>query len=58
MPPVLLTGHHKNIAAFRHEEALKITAERRPDMYERYMELHPPAPPKKKRRRRTDEEQS
>ena len=55
---VLLTGHHKNIAAFRHEEALKITAERRPDMYERYMELHPPAPPKKKRRRRTDEEQS
>lgn len=58
VPPVLLTGHHKNIAAFRHEEALKITAERRPDMYERYMELHPPAPPKKKRRRRTDAEQS
>lgn len=32
VPPVLLTGHHKNIAAFRHEEAVKITAERRPDM--------------------------
>ncbi len=32
VPPVLLTGHHKNIAAFRHDEALKITAERRPDM--------------------------
>lgn len=32
VPPVLLTGHHKNIAAWRHEQALKITAERRPDM--------------------------
>ena len=32
VPPVLLTGHHKNIAAFRLEEAMKITAERRPDM--------------------------
>ncbi len=32
VPPVLLTGHHKNIAAWRHEQAVKITAERRPDM--------------------------
>lgn len=35
VPPVLLTGHHKNIAAFRHDEAVKITSERRPDMLER-----------------------
>lgn len=35
VPPVLLTGHHKNIAAWRHEQALKITAERRPDMLEK-----------------------
>lgn len=34
VPPVLLTGHHKNIAAFRHEEALRVTAEKRPDMLE------------------------
>lgn len=35
VPPVLLTGHHKNIAAWRHEQALKITVERRPDMLEK-----------------------
>lgn len=35
VPPVLLTGHHKNIAAWRHEQAVKITAERRPDMLSR-----------------------
>ena len=35
VPTVLLTGHHKNIAAWRHEQALKITAERRPDMLEK-----------------------
>ena len=32
VPPVLLTGHHKNIAEWRHKQALRITAERRPDM--------------------------
>lgn len=31
VPPVLLTGHHKNIAEFRHNEAVKITKERRPE---------------------------
>jgi len=38
VPPVLLTGHHKNIAEFRHNEAVKITKERRPDMYKKYEE--------------------
>ncbi len=38
VPPVLLTGHHKNIAAFRHEKAVEITKERRPDMYQKYVE--------------------
>ncbi len=33
VPDVLLTGHHKNISDFRRKEALKITEERRPDMY-------------------------
>lgn len=33
VPPVLLTGHHKNIEAFRHDEAIKITRERRPDLF-------------------------
>lgn len=36
VPPVLLSGHHANIAAWRLSEAEKITKERRPDMYERY----------------------
>lgn len=39
VPPVLLTGHHKNIAEFRHNEAVKITKERRPDMYKKYTEI-------------------
>ena len=38
VPPVLLTGHHKNIAQFRHNEAVKITKERRPDMYKKFEE--------------------
>lgn len=35
VPAVLLTGHHKNIAAWRHEQALRITEERRPDLLEK-----------------------
>ncbi|MGN0675613.1 MAG: tRNA (guanosine(37)-N1)-methyltransferase TrmD [Oscillospiraceae bacterium] len=38
VPEVLLTGHHKNIAEFRHNEALKITRERRPDLYTKFTE--------------------
>lgn len=37
VPPVLLTGHHKNIADWRHEKSLEITKEKRPDMYEKYI---------------------
>ncbi len=37
VPPILLTGHHKNIAAWRHEEAVRITSERRPDMMEKLL---------------------
>lgn len=36
VPPVLLSGHHKNIAQWRLEQSLGITRERRPDMYESY----------------------
>ena len=38
VPDVLLSGHHKNIEAYRLEEAVKRTKERRPDMYEKYIE--------------------
>lgn len=36
VPPVLLSGHHKNIADWRHEKSLEITQEKRPDLYEKY----------------------
>ncbi len=36
VPEVLLTGHHKNIADYRHEEAVKITKEKRPDLFIKY----------------------
>lgn len=37
VPPVLLTGHHKNIAQWRHEQSLEITRKRRPDLYDKYI---------------------
>lgn len=37
VPPVLLSGHHKNIEKWRHEQSLIRTKERRPDLYEKYM---------------------
>ncbi|MDE6024338.1 MAG: tRNA (guanosine(37)-N1)-methyltransferase TrmD [Lachnospiraceae bacterium] len=40
VPEVLLSGHHKNIEKWRHEQALLRTKERRPDLYEKYMEEH------------------
>ncbi|MCD7730968.1 MAG: tRNA (guanosine(37)-N1)-methyltransferase TrmD [Oscillospiraceae bacterium] len=38
VPSVLLSGHHKNIAAFRQERAVEITKEKRPDMYQKYVQ--------------------
>ena len=35
VPDVLLSGHHANIDAWRHEEQIKRTKERRPDLLER-----------------------
>lgn len=37
VPDVLLSGHHANIAKWRHEQAVKRTQERRPDLYEKYL---------------------
>lgn len=36
VPPVLLSGHHKNIAEWRHNQAVELTAERRPDLLKKY----------------------
>ena len=37
VPEVLLSGHHKNISAWRHEQSERITRERRPDLWSRYV---------------------
>ncbi|NTU88083.1 MAG: tRNA (guanosine(37)-N1)-methyltransferase TrmD, partial [Chlorobiaceae bacterium] len=34
VPDVLMTGHHRNIEKWRHENALQRTLERRPDLLE------------------------
>ena len=56
VPEVLLSGHHKKIAEWRLEQSVKRTKERRPDMYEKYMEeqrkLEELNPKKKKRKRK------
>lgn len=40
VPEVLLSGHHKNIEEYRHKEAVKITKEKRPDLYTKYEQAH------------------
>lgn len=34
VPEILLSGHHVNIAKWRREESLRVTKEKRPDLYE------------------------
>ncbi len=38
VPPVLLTGHHKNIADWRIAQSLEVTEQQRPDIYARYLD--------------------
>lgn len=40
VPEVLLSGHHKNIEAWRKAQSLEITAKLRPDMMEKYLKTH------------------
>ena len=49
VPEVLLSGDHAKVDAWRMEQALARTKERRPDLYEKYREAHPPV--EKKRRK-------
>ena len=41
IPEVLLSGDHKAIAKWRRDEAEKLTAKRRPDLWERYLKGKP-----------------
>lgn len=40
VPPVLLSGHQANIEAWRMEQALARTQQRRPDLYQKWTEDH------------------
>ena len=35
VPPILLSGHHANIAKWRRKQSILRTRERRPDLYEK-----------------------
>lgn len=41
VPDVLLSGHHANVEAWRHEQSLMRTKKFRPDLYETYVQNHP-----------------
>ena len=49
VPEVLLSGHHANIDKWRLEKSLELTKERRPDLYEKYVEKY--GLPKEKKRK-------
>ena len=50
VPAVLLSGDHAKVDAWREEQALSLTAERRPDLYEAWRKEHPPVEPKRNKR--------
>lgn len=37
VPEILLSGHHKNIEAWRKEQSIERTKKRRPDLWEKYL---------------------
>lgn len=41
VPEVLLSGHHANVQAWRHEQSLMRTKKFRPDLYDIYVKEHP-----------------
>ena len=49
VPPILLSGHHANVEKCRHEQSLIRTKERRPDLYEAYMQKEAENKSKKKK---------
>lgn len=49
VPPILLSGHHANVEKWRHEQSLIRTRERRPDLYEAYMQKEAEKKTKKKK---------
>lgn len=56
VPPVLLSGDHAKVDAYRLETAIALTERNRPDLLEAWRIAHPPVEPKKKRRKKTKAE--
>lgn len=54
VPPILLSGDHAKVAAWRLEMAKERTRQRRPDLYEIYEKEHPIPEKKRKRNRSSD----
>jgi len=50
VPEVLLSGHHENIHLYQLEESLRLTKERRPDLYEKYLREKAPSFNKKEKK--------
>lgn len=50
VPEILLSGDHAKVDAWRLEQSLLRTKEKRPDLYEKYIKSHPPVEKKQKRR--------
>ena len=41
VPEVLLSGHHLNVAKWKREESLRVTHDKRPDLYSAYIDKEP-----------------
>jgi tRNA (guanine37-N1)-methyltransferase len=53
VPEVLLSGDHKKIAQWRHQQRMLRTSQRRPDLWQEYLRRYPDAlEPKTKKKRR------
>lgn len=50
VPAILLSGDHAKVDMWRKEQSIERTRQRRPDLYERYIEANPPKPPKPKKK--------
>ena len=58
VPEILTGGHHKNIMAWKKEQSIAITKERRPDLWKEYSEKNPEPALKKTKSRRGQKEKS
>ena len=59
VPEILLSGDHAKVDAWRLDQSVQRTRERRPDLYQAFMEAHPDyGKPKKKRRKKTGDQEN